>query len=395
MARNQKKQEQESVPETPATTSSAAEQAAGQTIDQGPEAQMFVTADQFAEFRQQVMEMFKQQSETITNQIYKVINETNAAQAEAIAVNRERENVLDEQAKRIVEGAQEKFDHVDEHVDAQAEFIQATAQKVDELAAKMEKQRSNPTFGHDNDAPPGQWNVPPTADHAFGPPPSQAYGAPPNEFGFEPYEDEPSPVSPREIAAQIRRVMPTFMVQAFPPSPPEAEFIEEVAMLRLHELVVKGKSVDKHNDAKTQKMAYQKMMSAPFGIPANFQKGQWVYRRRKKSAKNQYNFDGPFLIEEVRNNNSYIISRNGKREKGTYHHDMLKPAFALEDSPITALSNFQKSMQEIEHRVLGKMFDEIKVRVIMLSDIMKNRKPVKIDAVMTHPQFYERERVML
>ena len=167
MARNQKKQEQESVPETPATTSSAAEQAAGQTIDQGPEAQMFVTADQFAEFRQQVMEMFKQQSETITNQIYKVINETNAAQAEAIAVNRERENVLDEQAKRIVEGAQEKFDHVDEHVDAQAEFIQATAQKVDELAAKMEKQRSNPTFGHDNDAPPGQWNVPPTADHAF------------------------------------------------------------------------------------------------------------------------------------------------------------------------------------------------------------------------------------
>ncbi|KAF6069511.1 Integrase core domain family protein [Candida albicans] len=185
------------------------------------------------------------------------------------------------------------------------------------------------------------------------------------------------------------------LVQAFPPSPTEAEFNEEVAMLRLHELVVKGKSVDKHNDAKTQKMAYQKMMSAPFGIPANFQKGQWIYRRRKKSAKNQYNFDGPFLIEEVRNNNSYIISRNGKREKGTYHQDMLKPAFALEDSPITALSNFQKSMQEIEYRVLGKMFDEIKVRVIMLSDIMKNRKPVKIDAVMTHPQFYERERVML
>ena len=54
---------------------------------------------------------------------------------------------------------------------------------------------------------------------------------------------------------------------------------------------------------------------------------------------------------------------------------MLKPAFALEDSPITALSNFQKSMQEIEYRVLGKMFDEIKVRVIMLSDIMKNRSP--------------------
>lgn len=185
------------------------------------------------------------------------------------------------------------------------------------------------------------------------------------------------------------------LVQAFPPLPTEAEFNEEVAMLRLHELVVKGKSVDKHNDAKTQKMAYQKMMSAPFGIPANFQKGQWIYRRRKKLAKNQYNFDGPFLIEEVRNNNSYIISRNGKREKGTYHQDMLKPAFALEDSPITALSNFQKSMQEIEYRVLGKMFDEIKVRVIMLSDIMKNRKPVKIDAVMTHPQFYERERVML
>lgn len=184
------------------------------------------------------------------------------------------------------------------------------------------------------------------------------------------------------------------LVQAFPPLPTEAEFNEEVAMLRLHELVVKGKSVDKHNDAKTQKMAYQKMMSAPFGIPANFQKGQWIYRRRKKLAKNQYNFDGPFLIEEVRNNNSYIISRNGKREKGTYHQDMLKPAFALEDSPITALSNFQKSMQEIEYRVLGKMFDEIKVRVIMLSDIMKNRKPVKIDA-MTHPQFYERERVML
>lgn len=185
------------------------------------------------------------------------------------------------------------------------------------------------------------------------------------------------------------------LVQAFPPLSTEAEFNEEVAMLRLHEFVVKGKSVDKHNDAKTQKMAYQKMMSAPFGIPANFQKGQWIYRRRKKLAKNQYNFDGPFLIEEVRNNNSYIISRNGKREKGTYHQDMLKPAFALEDSPITALSNFQKSMQEIEYRVLGKMFDEIKVRVIMLSDIMKNRKPVKIDAVMTHPQFYERERVML
>ncbi|RCN85452.1 hypothetical protein B1180_00065, partial [Enterococcus faecium] len=102
-------------------------------------------------FRQQMMEMFKHQSESITNQIYKVINETNAAQAEAIAVNHERENILDEQAKRIVDGAQEKFDHVDEHVEAQADFIQATAQKVDELAAKMERQRSDPTFGHDND----------------------------------------------------------------------------------------------------------------------------------------------------------------------------------------------------------------------------------------------------
>lgn len=218
MARNQKKQEQESVPETPATTSSAAEQAAEQATEPGAESQQVVTHDQFdkkfEEFRQQMMEMFKHQSESITNQIYKVINETNAAQAEAIAVNHERENILDEQAKRIVDGAQEKFDHVDEHVEAQADFIQATAQKVDELAAKMERQRSDPTFGHDNDAPPGHWNVPPTADHAFGPPPPQAYGATPNEFGFEPYEDEPSPVSPREIAVQIRRVMPTFNVQA-------------------------------------------------------------------------------------------------------------------------------------------------------------------------------------
>ena len=164
MARNQKKQEQEAVPETPATTSSAAEQAAEQATEPGAESQQVVTHDQFdkkfEEFRQQMMEMFKHQSESITNQIYKVIHETNAAQAEAIAVNHERENILDEQAKRIVDGAQEKFDHVDEHVEAQADFIQATAQKVDELAAKMERQRSDPTFGHDNDAPPGHWNVP-------------------------------------------------------------------------------------------------------------------------------------------------------------------------------------------------------------------------------------------
>ena len=59
------------------------------------------------------------------------------------------------------------------------------------------------------------------------------------------------------------------LVQAFPLCQLKLNLME--VMLRLHELVVKGKSVDKHNDAKTQKWLI-KMMSAPFGIPANFQK---------------------------------------------------------------------------------------------------------------------------
>ena len=133
MARNQKKQEQESVPETPATTSSAAEQAAEQATEPGAESQQVVTHDQFdkkfEEFRQQMMEMFKHQSESITNQIYKVINETNAAQAEAIAVNHERKH-LGRASQTYCRRCSGKFDHVGEHVEAQADFIQANRQRL-------------------------------------------------------------------------------------------------------------------------------------------------------------------------------------------------------------------------------------------------------------------------
>ena len=75
----------------------------------------------------------------------------------------------------------------------------------------MERQRSDPTFGHDNDAPPGHWNVPQLLTMLLVQP--QAHGATPNEFGFEPYEDEPPQFLLVKLLSKFG-VMPTFNVQA-------------------------------------------------------------------------------------------------------------------------------------------------------------------------------------
>ena len=109
---------------------------------------------------------------------------TNTAQAEAIAVNRERENVLDDQAKRIVEGAQEKkkiWPCLMSMLTLTLNLFKPLFKKVDELAAKN-----------------GENNVPiqplvmimmllqvngmlflQLLTMLFGPPPPQVYGAPP------------------------------------------------------------------------------------------------------------------------------------------------------------------------------------------------------------------------
>lgn len=131
-------------------------------------------------------------------------------------------------------------------------------------------------------------------------------------------------------------------------------------MIRLYELEMMNKDREINTDLKKRRMTMMNLLKKPFGIPAGYAKGEWVLKKKRKKKKTDPDYDGPYQIVKVNSNDAYTLrNKNGREEKGTYNGDMLRPAYMFEDSPIQAASNWKRSLQEVEKKLLTKIVDEM------------------------------------
>lgn len=150
-------------------------------------------------------------------------------------------------------------------------------------------------------------------------------------------------------------------------------------ILRLHQIDILIKDREEHNQLKRRRDAMHNLLREPYGRQATFTKGQWIYKRNKKHKKSDPNFDGPFQVEKVLDHGAYILKdAAGNVLKGTHNRDKLTPCFSWENGPIHALSQYYKSLKEVEGKLLHKMMREQEnstsnVNVLTLKDI-KNRR---------------------
>ncbi|KAG7660374.1 uncharacterized protein J8A68_006116 [[Candida] subhashii] len=130
--------------------------------------------------------------------------------------------------------------------------------------------------------------------------------------------------------------------------------------MRLYELDMMKKDRDVHNDLKRRRRQIVNLLKKPFGIPAGYSKGDWVFKKKRKSKKTDPEYDGPYQIMKVIEKGAYQLRNiNGRIEKGTYNQDMLKPSFTYEDSPIHAATLLKNGLREAERKLVNKMVDEI------------------------------------
>ena len=111
----------------------------------------------------------------------------------------------------------------------------------------------------------------------------------------------------------------------------------DLVHLRIYELEAIKKARKLHTNLKTRRNAVQNMLKEPYGIPAPFTKGQWVYRIRAKARKYESNFDGPYQVQEVLGKGAYKLRDITGREKGIYNQDQLKLAYSADNDPIQVL----------------------------------------------------------
>ncbi|KHC71602.1 hypothetical protein MGS_04634, partial [Candida albicans P78042] len=132
----------------------------------------------------------------------------------------------------------------------------------------------------------------------------------------------------------------------------------DLVHLRIYELEAIKKARKLHTNLKTRRNAVQNMLKEPYGIPALFTKGQWVYRIRAKARKYESNFDGPYQVQEVLGKGAYKLRDITGREKGIYNQDQLKLAYSADNDPIQVFSSFNKEYDRVQQKLLDKIQSE-------------------------------------
>ncbi|KAF6063773.1 Integrase core domain family protein [Candida albicans] len=132
----------------------------------------------------------------------------------------------------------------------------------------------------------------------------------------------------------------------------------DLVHLRIYELEAIKKARKLHTNLKTRRNAVQNMLKEPYGIPAPFTKGQWVYRIRAKARKYEPNFDGPYQVQEVLGKGAYKLRDITGREKGIYNQDQLKLAYSADNDPIQVFSSFNKEYDRVQQKLLDKIQSE-------------------------------------
>ncbi|KAF6069716.1 Reverse transcriptase (RNA-dependent DNA polymerase) family protein [Candida albicans] len=132
----------------------------------------------------------------------------------------------------------------------------------------------------------------------------------------------------------------------------------DLVHLRIYELEAIKKARKLHTNLKTRRNAVQNMLKEPYGIPAPFTKGQWVYRIRAKARKYESNLDGPYQVQEVLGKGAYKLRDITGREKGIYNQDQLKLAYSADNDPIQVFSSFNKEYDRVQQKLLDKIQSE-------------------------------------
>ncbi|GMF67283.1 unnamed protein product [[Candida] boidinii] len=89
------------------------------------------------------------------------------------------------------------------------------------------------------------------------------------------------------------------------------------------------------NDKRTHIRDQLQRLGSRFYSQNEFQKGEWVLKQRQKRHKHEPTFEGPFLVINKTEKNSYTLQGpNGLTLPGTYHISHLRPAFQYYGSPL-------------------------------------------------------------
>ncbi|OWB86998.1 catalytic activity protein [[Candida] boidinii] len=116
------------------------------------------------------------------------------------------------------------------------------------------------------------------------------------------------------------------------------------------------------NDKRTHIRDQLQRLGSRFYSQNEFQKGEWVLKQRQKRHKHEPTFEGPFLVINKTEKNSYTLQGpNGLTLPGTYHISHLRPAFQYYGSPLRSIFDYSKAMGDEEREYfLGFWTDQLK-----------------------------------
>ena len=88
--------------------------------------------------------------------------------------------------------------------------------------------------------------------------------------------------------------------------------------------------------------------------------GEYVQTKKlAKHHKTNPNFEGPFVISEMLDKNSYKLTDvHGKQIPGTYNLQHLRPAFQHYGSPFRSISDYSLAFGNEERKLFKKYFKE-------------------------------------
>lgn len=144
----------------------------------------------------------------------------------------------------------------------------------------------------------------------------------------------------------------------------ENEDRRDLAYIRLYELEKLQKDRELNTNLKARRMEVRNMLKEPYGIPATFLKGMWVFRERAKSSKLEPNYDGPFQINKSFGKGDYELIDNEGKIKGIYNQDQLRLSFTTNDNPIITFSSFNNEHYKMEKKIMNKLQNErVKINI--------------------------------
>ncbi|CCH44278.1 Gag-Pol polyprotein [Wickerhamomyces ciferrii] len=87
--------------------------------------------------------------------------------------------------------------------------------------------------------------------------------------------------------------------------------------------------------------------------------GEYVFKRRQKKTKNEWGFDGPYIVKRVLENAYVLENLDGKELKFTYNFKDLRPCFQYFNDPVRTILDWTSTYSEIQRDYVNRELQRI------------------------------------